>query len=124
MPKSNMLFVDDDFWGHLENCQFLRDQGFHIVEAYTASEACAAIGGSTRLSALVTDIELGGSVDGYELARRARAANPTVPVVYMSGTSTARHHAEGVARSEFISKPFHPQQIVEALDRATGPAAA
>jgi DNA-binding NtrC family response regulator len=124
MPKSNMLFVDDDFWGHLENCEFLRERGFHIVEAYTASEACAAIDGPARLSALVTDIELGDRVDGFELARRARAAYPHVPVVYMSGTATARHNAEGVSHSEFISKPFHPQQIMDALDRATDAAAA
>jgi CheY-like chemotaxis protein len=121
MPKANMLFVDDDFWGHLENCEYLRERGFHVVEAYSASEACAQISGREMLTALVTDIELGGAINGFDIARRARAAYPQVPVVYMSGTAAVRHRCEGVARSEFISKPFHPRQIVEALGRAIGP---
>jgi CheY-like chemotaxis protein len=124
MPKANMLFVDDDFWGHLENCEFLRERGFRVVEAYTASEACAQIGGPEKLTALVTDINLGDAIDGFDIARRARAAYPDVPVVYMSGAAIARHRAEGVPRSEFIAKPFHPQQIIDAIGRAAGRIAA
>ncbi len=119
MAYSNVLFVDDDAWIHLGNCEFLRDSGLLVVEAWSAPEACAVIDGGAGLTALVTDIDLGAGIDGYEVARRGRAAWPHLPVVYMSGTSSGRHGAEGVARSQFISKPFEPQQILDALDRAT-----
>ena len=123
MTGSNVLFVDDDFWCHLENCEYLREGGLQVVEAWTASEACAVLAGGQCLTALVTDIELGDSIDGYEIARRARAAWPHLPVVYMSGTTAARHAGEGVARSQFVAKPFQPHQIVDALARATCPEA-
>ncbi len=119
MAYSNVLFVDDNFFCHLENCEFLRESGLHIVEVYTPSEAFEVIADSAVLTALLTDVELGASIDGFEIARRARDAYPRLPVVFMSGTSAVRHRCEGVARSEFISKPFQPQQILEALDRVT-----
>jgi FixJ family two-component response regulator len=67
------------------------------------------------LSALVTDIDLGVGEDGFDVARRMRAAYPGVSVVYVSGSAGARHAKEGVADSVFISKPYHPRQIAEAL---------
>jgi two-component SAPR family response regulator len=67
----------------------------------------------------VTDIELGVGPDGFEIARRARLANPEVPVVYLSGTELRRYASEGVNNSRFIPKPFSPDQLVKALDDAT-----
>ncbi len=119
MAYSNVLFVDDDAWIHLGTCEFLRDNDLRVVEAWSAAEACEVIDGDACLTALVTDIDLGAGVDGYEIARRARAAWPHLPIVYISGTSSARHAVEGVALSQFVRKPFDPQQILDALGRAT-----
>ncbi len=119
MAYSKVLFVDDDFWIHLANCEFLREHGLHIVEAYSAAEACALIDDGVYLTALVTDVDLGDSIDGFEIARRARAAYPHLPVVFISGAAAARHRTEGVLGSAFIAKPFLPHQVLEALDYGT-----
>ena len=118
MAYSNVLFVDDNFWCHVENCDYLREHGVNISEAYSALEALDVIGAVARVSALVTDIDLGAGPDGFDVARYARAAYPRLPVVYISGAQASRYRREGVERSEFVSKPFAPQQIMEALDRA------
>ena len=123
MSNDPVLFVDDDLISHLLNCAVLRESGFNVLEARSYAEACAEIERRPRLAALVTDIELGVGPDGFEIARRARLANPEVAVVYMSGTELRRYASEGVNNSRFIPKPFGPDQLVRALDDATRPGA-
>lgn len=118
MPPVRVLIVDDDPTVSFLCCEIFRDIGFEVVPVYCAAAAFQALDGDATLSALVTDIELGGGPDGFAVARRARIANPQLPVVYISGTAAARHRSEGVERSEFVQKPFGPPEIVEALGRA------
>lgn len=112
-----ILFVDDDALCSLDTCTALRELGYKVLSADTAQGALDTLGGHGRLTALVTDIDLGEGPDGFEVARTARQAYPRLAVVFISGTAAARHTAEGVCRSEFITKPYQPEQIAEALDR-------
>ncbi len=120
LSNPNILFVDDNFISNIDTCEVLREADFSVISAYCASEAIAAIGRGDPLSGLLTDIDLGPGADGFEVARRARAAYPDLPIVYISGTAAARHPTEGVADSTFLSKPCSPCQLVAALNRAIG----
>jgi DNA-binding response OmpR family regulator len=64
---------------------------------------------------LITDINLGPGLDGWDVARRARELIPGVPVVYMSGASGDDWTSKGVPNSIFIAKPFAPAQITTAI---------
>ena len=118
MHQFRVLLVEDNFILNMECCEFLRECGMFVTEAYCAAAAFETINRPGRLSALVTDIDLGPGPDGFEVARRARAAYPDIPIVYMSGTAGGRCVAEGIAGAEFVPKPLHPRQILEALGRA------
>ncbi|QUD90399.1 response regulator [Phenylobacterium montanum] len=118
MRPFRVLIVDDDLILNFANCETLKDCGFDVVGVHCAAAALEAVGRAIDFSALVTDIDLGAGADGFEVARRARAANPHLPVVYISGTAEARFRSEGVDRSEFLQKPVRPCEIVEALRRA------
>lgn len=115
-----ILFVDDDALCSLDTCTALRELGYNVLCAHTAQSALDTLGARRALTALVTDIDLGEGPDGFEVARAARLTYPNLAVVFISGTAAARHAAEGVFRSEFIAKPYQPQQIAEALDRTMG----
>ncbi len=117
MRPFRVLIVDDDLILNFANCETLKDSGFDAVGVHCAAAAFEAVEGAAELSALVTDIDLGTGPDGFEVARRARATNPHLPVVYISGTAEARFRSEGVERSEFLRKPVRPPEIVEALRR-------
>ncbi len=117
MCDGSILFIDDNLWCHLDNCEALREFGYVVEEAYSAPEAIEVIDRHGPMKALVTDIDLGPGTDGFEIARRARAAYPRLPVVYISGSAVARHREEGVEDSVFIPKPFEPAQILDALRR-------
>lgn len=113
-----VLFVDDNFICNLETREFLQAQGLSVQAAYCGAAALQMIDRREQLSALVTDIDLGKGPDGFDIARRARAVHPDLPVVFISSAMGPRVAAEGVPGAEFIAKPFHPSQVVAALDRA------
>jgi CheY-like chemotaxis protein len=118
MSNEPILFVDDDLISRLLNCAVLRDCGFNVLEACSYAEACRLIEEQPGLAALVTSLELASEADGFDVSRRARAANACIPVVYLSGTDVHRYAAEGVPGSRFIPRPFDPYQIVRTLDAA------
>jgi DNA-binding LytR/AlgR family response regulator len=72
---------------------------------------------SGAIRALVTDIDLGGKVSGWNLARRARELNPNLAIVYMTGASGDPWAASGAPNSILVTKPFAPAQIVTAVSQ-------
>jgi CheY-like chemotaxis protein len=120
MGPFKVLFVEDDHIASLINCSVLRDHGYDIVEAFSASEAKSIMAGEDALDALVTDIELGPGEDGFEVSRDARRRWPGIPVIYVSGTARLQFVSDGVAGAEFIGKPYMPEGVIEALDRFLG----
>jgi DNA-binding response OmpR family regulator len=79
-------------------------------------EAVTLLKGRTdEYCALVTDIILRGTMNGWEVAWRAREIDPTFPVVYISGASAAQWPVRGVPDSIMLPKPFAPAQLVTAV---------
>jgi CheY-like chemotaxis protein len=64
--------------------------------------------------ALVTDVNLRGDLNGWEVARQIREKEPSLPVIYM--TAYAEDWAsQGVPNNVLIPKPYVPAQLVTAL---------
>ena len=74
-------------------------------------------GGLIKYRALVTDINLVGRMDGWEVAKRAREIDPEFPVVYMTGASADQWGSHGVPNSILLTKPFAPAQLVTAVSQ-------
>ena len=97
--------------GELLDAQGISLAGFSkAVEALHELESAAEV-----LSGLVTDIRLQDDKDGWQVARRGRELNATLPVVYMSGDSASDHSSQGVPQSIMVQKPFALAQIVTAV---------
>ena len=73
----------------------------------------------TEPDLLLTDVVMPG-MSGAELARRLRALQPELPVLYMSGyTDDVLRPAELAApRTSFLAKPFHNAELVAAARNA------
>ncbi|MGX5843581.1 hypothetical protein ACWGTI_22940 [Mesorhizobium sp. ArgA1] len=65
-------------------------------------------------SRLISDIRLGDSKSGWEVARHVRQAHAMMPAIYISGDSAIHWGAEGVPESVIITKPFAIAQITTA----------
>jgi DNA-binding response OmpR family regulator len=66
----------------------------------------------------VIDIELGKDrIRGWDVARRARAINPVLPVVYITGANADEWAVQGVPNSIVLTKPFAPAQLITAVSQ-------
>jgi CheY-like chemotaxis protein len=105
-----VLLVEDE-WLILE---LIRDEfqqaGWDVV-ATDSGENALAILGTRRVDLLVTDIRLGGDIDGWEVAAKARTNYPGVPVIY--ATAQLADASLCVPESAFIPKPYVPAVVVE-----------
>jgi DNA-binding NtrC family response regulator len=90
--------------------------GFAVEAARSGEQAMSMIqeaGASFR--ALVTDIDLGGKLTGWDVAKSARELHPSLAVVYMTGAAAHEWASKGVPKSVLVTKPFAPAQIVTAI---------
>jgi CheY-like chemotaxis protein len=83
-----ILVIEDDqsIQGIIEEA--LTDGGFESAIAASGEEAVTLLkGGQTKYCALVTDINLRGRIDGWEVAKHAREIDPAFPIIYMTGAA-------------------------------------
>lgn len=65
----------------------------------------------------MTDIGLGSTLSGWDVARRAREKTPTLPVVYTTGSEGSDWPCLGVPNSILVTKPFAPSQVLTAVSQ-------
>jgi DNA-binding response OmpR family regulator len=111
-----VLVVEDDLHIQAMVQEALSDGGFDSTIAASGEEALSLLKDEkSRFRALVTDINLLGKVNGWEVARAAREIDPAISVVYMTGTHGEEWASNGVPNSVLLTKPFAPAQIVTAI---------
>jgi len=116
LPTILVIEDDPDIQAVLEDA--LTEGGFEVAIAATGEEAVTLlIGDKSKYQAVVTDINLLGRFDGWQVARRAREINPDFPVVYISGAHAEDWTSKGVPNSIMLAKPFAPAQLVTAVSQ-------
>jgi two-component system, OmpR family, response regulator len=109
---ASVLVVDDELNIAELVAVALRYSGFDAQTAASGREALGAFAGF-RPDALVLDVVL-GDIDGFEVARRLRAAGADVPIVFL----TARDTTEAVVRGltlggdDYVTKPFSVEELI------------
>jgi CheY-like chemotaxis protein len=116
-----VLVVDDNEQSLRLTARMLREEGYHVVEARSGERALECL--ETRdVTVVLTDIAMPGGIDGLELAHRIMSANPSRPVVLMSGYDRVFPQLAALAaKLPLLQKPFSAdqlgRQIREALQR-------
>jgi DNA-binding response OmpR family regulator len=113
-----ILVVEDEYplQGILEDA--LAEAGFETDILSSAEEALTLfMGGTKKYKALVTDVRLMGRLSGWDVARRMREADPTFPVIYMTGAAADQWATQGVPGSILLEKPFAPAQLITAISQ-------
>jgi len=111
-----VLLVDDEPGLRAYTRDVLEAAGYRVIEASGGGEALALLGRTQAgLSVLVTDIMM-PEIDGVEVARRARAIRPSLPIIFLSGVAGALRQAEAeFSDAMTIAKPFSPRDLVERM---------
>ena len=113
-----VLVVEDDQLIQAMVEEALSDGGFASVLTASGEEAIQLLqADKTHYRAVATDINLAGKVDGWGVGRTARELDPTMPIVYMTGTHSEEWTSKGVPNSVLLAKPFAPAQLVTSISQ-------
>lgn len=112
MPEARVLLVEDEMLLREVTSADLADSGFAVTCASNGAEARTVLDRGEQFAVLITDIRMPGELDGWELARYARAARPDIAVIYISGYSG---DGEVVPGGLFLKKPYRLQELQGAL---------
>lgn len=106
-----ILVVEDDWLLRQAMRDELEAAGWAVREAESGETALEILQGGAEISMLITDIRLGGTVDGWDVADAFREADPEIPVIYVSGNPAL--DTRRVANSAFLSKPCDMAKLLE-----------
>lgn len=112
-----VLVVDDSGSFRVVVKVALQRWGYEVDEAASAEEACTLLDGRP-LDLIVCDLNMPG-MNGLAFVRHLRASGHTgVPVMILTTEASERHpaHTE-LAIAAWITKPFSPSQLIEAVQR-------
>jgi CheY-like chemotaxis protein len=119
MSRLTGLVVEDEALLRLELAEELMSAGWRVLEAATGEEALKLLdriqSEQGHVDFLVTDIRLGGAVDGWDVAEACRKIWPGIPVVYVSANPIVERRRVG--GSIFLSKPVEIEHLITACRR-------
>jgi CheY-like chemotaxis protein len=116
--RAQVLVVDDEPIIAAMMASLLEDEGYGVT-CLTSGKAAAdyIAAGTARLDALITDVDLGTGVSGYELAELLQSSRSSAATIFMTGDSADRVRRRAPIESVVLEKPFRPSQLADALQR-------
>lgn len=112
-PSQTILVVEDEVLIRHDISEFLRSQGFNVVEANSATEAMQVLKDSLDVTAVFTDVRMPGTTDGIDLARYVKKHHPKIPVLITSGHISAGELPADLGR--LIDKPYDRSAVLKAI---------
>ncbi|SES06420.1 response regulator [Rhizobium sp. NFR03] len=111
---SPVLVVEDDGLIRMDLADALSDLGLAVIEAGNADQALKVMDTLPAISALFTDIDMPGSMNGLQLAHLVASRNPACPLVIISGRYNP---ADGTLPqgAVFLSKPISERLLKRTL---------
>jgi CheY-like chemotaxis protein len=102
---STVLLVEDELLVRELASEDLAEAGFEVTCASNGDEALAYLSEGCSFELLFTDIRMPGSVDGWQLAERAKSLCPDIKVIYATGMGEA---GDRLAEHErYVRKPYN-----------------
>jgi CheY-like chemotaxis protein len=112
--QEKILIVEDEALLLFAIADELRDSGFEVLEASTATEAIRLLEEHSDIRVMFTDIDMPGSMDGLRLSAAVRDRWPPVHIIVTSGKS---HPMQGELPSggRFMPKPYVASAVVQTM---------
>jgi CheY-like chemotaxis protein len=115
-----VLLVEDEFLVRQTLVDILREAEFWVVEAQDADEAFELFRSRTDVAVVVTDVNMPGSMNGFEFARLVRQAWAEVGVLAISGQVDPGSN-DLAPNTTFLRKPFRSAALIKALQEVIEP---
>lgn len=114
MSPIRVLVVEDETFIRMDAVDVLRAAGFAVEEAVNADQAIGMLERGSGIQLIFTDIDMPGSMNGLKLVAAVRERWPPVRIIATSGHFNVQA-GDLPPDARFISKPYHPAQIVNAI---------
>lgn len=112
MRPMTLLVVEDSVTLRFTLAEWLRLSGYIVLEAASGEEAATLIKSVIDIDLVITDVEMPGNMNGYDLALHIQKCHPTLPVIIVSGNALQKKfHAIGV--TDFFEKPYNLIQLAD-----------
>jgi DNA-binding NtrC family response regulator len=113
---SRILYVEDDCLLHADGEAWLQAAGYDVVLASDGESASAFLRrDGARCDGLISDIDLPGKIQGWQVAALGRRINRHLPVIYVTGHAVADFQKMGVPGSILAPKPFDWRRLLTSL---------
>jgi DNA-binding NtrC family response regulator len=112
------LLVVDDESSTRDVCKDVaKDAGFHVLTATTTEEALEILD-RHAIDIVLCDLQI-PQIGGIELLKKVRADYPECAVIMLTqyGTIKTAIEATKLGASDYITKPFHVEELLTKLDR-------
>ncbi len=109
--QPTVVLVDDDNDVRAITADILEDAGFNVLQAARAETALDVLASAGDVKVLITDVRMPGTMNGYDLALKARERWPALEIMFVSGFGLPERH-QLYFDCLLISKPFNPDDFV------------
>jgi len=115
---SEVLVIDDEVVVGNSVRKILKSRGFRVDHAETPSAAMELLS-QQPVDMILLDMKIPG-VKGLDLLETIKEENPTVPVIMITGYATVETAVEAIKLGavDYVSKPFTPDELHGAVERA------
>jgi CheY-like chemotaxis protein len=120
LPR-RVLIVEDEAPVRSTVRRQLETLGHGVLEAESAAAALALLKSDQPPNVLLTDVQLGGGMNGVDLAEAARVFHPELPVIFMSGFTAVPEAQKRITASgaALLGKPVTLSELDRALNEVT-----
>ncbi|WP_046869676.1 response regulator [Microvirga massiliensis] len=118
-----VLLVEDKPLVRATQVDVLREAGYWALEAQDADEAFEILKHRDGVSVVLTDVDMPGSLDGFEFSRLVAQGWPEVGVLVISGKAFP-DEGDLAPSAVFVRKPIRREALAEQIEalmiRSTG----
>ena len=111
--------MDDDELLRSMITEVLSDAGFEVTDVAGPEEALDFPAGADSPGVLITDIDLGSTLNGFDVAAAARRRWPGIRIILISGLPADRNGQKLDPRDTFLQKPFSGEHLLQAISELT-----
>lgn len=106
------MVVDADNLARMAIADYLRHCGYKVIEAVSGAEVRAVLEAGHHIAAVLIDMQLQSSEDGFALARAIRADYPEIIVIRTSSAAKLAETAADLCDDGPLMKPYEPKELL------------
>ncbi len=114
--RGKLLLVEDEGVLRRLIAEFLRGEGFEVVEAADGPQGATLYAGQGPFDLVLLDLNL-PTLSGVDVCRRIKNLRPSQPVLICSAAILDWHVAElhDLNVDQFLTKPYHPLDLLDRI---------